>query len=632
MWRPFCIQAGLLAMLHRFRFPLFALALGLFTSEARAQAAVKASEDFESRQKEAKQAYDKQIVPFIKTYCGECHGDKKRKGDITFQYAFKTPGAVNFRKLWQDSVANVKAGDMPPEKAAKQPTDEERNAFAQAVSQLKYLSPRDPGTFVPRRLTRTEYANTLREVFQVDPAIAADLPDEVVGAGYLNSISPLLVEQYLSVANAVIAKTPILGQTKSDPSARAGVSLLARKAYRRPPSSSEIDVLMEVYHLAADKGQSPKAALRLVLKAILVSPQFLFITPSSEEEPTEAIVPLDNHHLASRLSYFLWAAPPDAELSRLADEGRLAEPATLAQQAQRLIADPRSSALFDGFGAQWLGLNKLAGKTFDTQKFPWMTPALRSAMYNEVRLLFEEVLRENEPILKLIENDHTFINDALAGIYGIEAGKRGETLRKVPLGSRNRGGILTMPGVLATTSFPDRSSPVNRGVWVLEQILGEHVPPAPPNVPSLEKQDKTKVASLTLRQRTELHRSDPVCNNCHKILDPIGFGLENFDATGRWRDVDESGGPIDASGELPGGHQFRTPGELKSIIAKRADEVTRNLTGKMLAYALGRQLEGYDDIVADQISAKLTANGATLQALVVEIVTSYPFTHRRTKP
>jgi hypothetical protein len=173
---------------------------------------------------------------------------------------------------------------------------------------------------------------------------------------------------------------------------------------------------------------------------------------------------------------------------------------------------------------------------------------------------------------------------------------------------------------------------VNRGVWVLEQILGEHVPPAPPNVPSLEKQDKTKVASLTLRQRTELHRSDPVCNNCHKILDPIGFGLENFDATGRWRDVDESGGPIDASGEIPGGHQFRTPGELKSIIAKRADEVTRNLTGKMLAYALGRQLEGYDDIVADQISAKLTANGATLQALVVEIVTSYPFTHRRTKP
>lgn len=614
------------------RLLLITSALALSMPVVRAQLDQKGADEFELRQKEAKQAYDKQIVPFIKNYCGECHGDKKRKGDITFQYAFKTPGAANFRKLWQDSVANVKAGDMPPEKATKQPSDEERNAFAQAVSLLKYLSPKDPGTFVPRRLTKTEYGNTLRDVFRVDSSLASELPDEVVGAGYLNSISPLLVEQYLAVANAVVAKTPVLKDASLGGLAKERVTHLARVAYRRPPSSSEIDVLMEVHRLAVDQGQSPDSAIRLVLKAILVSPQFLFITPTSDEEPSEAIVPLDDHHLASRLSYFLWAAPPDAELARLADEGRLHETETLAKQTRRLIADPRSRALFDGFGAQWLGLNKLAGKTFDAQKFPWMTSEMRSAMYDEARMLFEEVLRGNQRILDLIESDHTFVNDALASIYGMKPRKSGTVFQKVQLDSRNRGGILTMPGVLSTTSFPDRSSPVNRGVWVLEQILGEHVPPAPPNVPSLEKQDKAKVASLTLRQRTELHRSDPVCNNCHKILDPIGFGLENFDATGRWRELDESGGRVDASGELPGGFAFRTPAELKTIIAKRADEVTRNLTGKMLAYALGRQLEGYDEIVADQMAAKVTADGAKLQTLVVEIVTSYPFTYRRTKP
>jgi hypothetical protein len=595
------------------------------------------NDNFEALQKNAKQTYDKQIVPFIKTYCSECHGEKKRKGDITFQYAFKTPGAANFRKLWQDSVANVKAGDMPPEKAGKQPTADERAAFAEAVSTLKYLSPKDPGTFVPRRLTRTEYGNTLRDVFKVPPSLAKDLPDEVLGAGYLNSISPLLVEQYLAIAKAVVAKTPIISQLRQqavqkNASVRDTITSLARLAYRRPPSTEETDVLLQVHQLAIDKKQSPENALQLVAKAILVSPQFLFVTPTANEEPANAIIPLDDHHLASRLSYFLWASPPDAELAKLADQGTLHEPAQIAIQVRRMIKDPRSRALFDGFGAQWLGLNKLAGKTFDSAKFPVMVPELRSAMYDEARLLFEEILRENQEIIRLIDNDHTFLNASLASIYGIKDPVAGKEMRKFSLPTKTRGGILTMPGVLATTSFPDRTSPVNRGVWVLEQILGEHVPPAPPNVPNLEKQDQSKVATLTLRQRTELHRSDPVCNNCHKILDPIGFGLENFDAIGRWRDVDESGGPINASGELPNGQRFTSPIELKNIIAKRSPDLTRNLTGKLLAYALGRQLEGYDEIVADQIASTLSTEEPRLQTLVVQIATSYPFTYRRTKP
>jgi hypothetical protein len=190
---------------------------------------------------------------------------------------------------------------------------------------------------------------------------------------------------------------------------------------------------------------------------------------------------------------------------------------------------------------------------------------------------------------------------------------------------------LGMPGILAVTSFPNRTSPVKRGVWVLEQVLGEDVPPPPPNVPPLEKQDQQTVEHLTLRQRTELHRSDPVCANCHKVLDPIGFGLENFDAIGRWRDQDDTGGPIDAAGELPGGKRFTSPKELKAIIAARRDDLARNLTQKLLAYALCRQLEGYDEIVVDHLLETIAKDGYRMQTLITEIVTSYPFTNRRIK-
>jgi hypothetical protein len=202
-------------------------------------------------------------------------------------------------------------------------------------------------------------------------------------------------------------------------------------------------------------------------------------------------------------------------------------------------------------------------------------------------------------------------------------------MRKVRLDDRNRGGILAMPGILASTSFPNRSSPVRRGVWVLEQVLGEEIPPPPPNVPALDKQDEKTVANMTIRQRTELHRTDAVCANCHKILDPIGFGLENFDAIGRWRDQDDTGGAIDAAGELPGGKHFATPEELKAIVAGRKDDLTRNLMEKLLAYALCRRLEGYDEIVVDKMMESVAKDGYRMQTLITEIVTSYPFTNRR---
>ncbi|HEY2585395.1 MAG TPA: DUF1592 domain-containing protein [Tepidisphaeraceae bacterium] len=601
---------------------------------------------------EAMKAYKSQVAPFVSTYCGRCHAGNHRKGGVSFQTALKNPAGASFKLVWERAAGQIKTHNMPPDDEDDQPSDSERAAVVEWIAGIKRLSPKDPGLFVIRRLSKVEYGNTLHDLLGVDPQVARDLPDDVFGAGYTNTLSPMLMEQYLAVANEVLDRAlappgapPTAVQQRlfgDDPGTEADRKVaaqkiaesLARRAYRRPPSEAEVDLLVRVFDLAAGQGKTYPEALRLMLKAILVSPQFLFITPGPSDQAEEAhaagnVVPLDDYQLASRLSYLLWATMPDAELSALADAGKLHEPDVLAGQARRMMADPRSQELFEGFGAQWLGLDKLVGKAFDPGKFPQMNRDLRAAMYDEARLFFDSILRENRSLTTFIDGDYTFLNGTLAPIYGMEGTVSGPAMRRVKLSDANRGGILTMPGVLATSSFPNRTSPVNRGVWVLEQILGEHIPPPPPNVPALDKQSEQSVATLTVRQRTEMHRANPVCANCHKVLDPIGFGLENFDAIGRWRDHDDSGGAIDATGELPGGKRFGTPRELKRIIAAHSDEFCRNLTGKLLAYALCRQLEGYDEVVADRLADATAGDGYRMQTLVVGVVTSYPFTHRR---
>jgi hypothetical protein len=599
------------------------------------------------RQAEIRKGLRDQVAPFVKNYCLPCHSNRRSKAGVNFESALKYPGNAGFARHWKQAVTNVKAHDMPPDDAEKQPSAEERRTFVEWITQLKYLSPPDPGAFAMRRLNKAEYGNTLRDLFDVDPAIARELPDEVFGEGYLNTLSPLQSEHYLAIANAVLDRvlapdgarpTAVQARLFGPPPARGAdaraaardvARSLARSAYRRPPTDAEVEVLLGVFDLGRENQLSYPGALRLMLKAMLVSPQFLYITPATEAEPGRKIVPLDDHQLASRLSYLLWATLPDAELAALADSGKLRDPATLAAQTKRLLLDPRSRALFDGFGAQWLGLGELETKTFDAAKFPLMTPALRTAMYDEARLFFDSLVRENRSVVAFVESDYTFLNGTLAPLYGLEKSVQGPAMRRVRLADANRGGILGMPGILATTSFPHRTSPVKRGVWVLEQVLGEHVPPAPPNIPSLEKQNPAAVAQLTLRQRTELHQTDPACANCHRLLDPIGFGLENFDAIGRWRVTDDSGGTIDATGELPGGKRFSSPRELKAIIAAKQPELARNLTEKLLAYALCRQLEGYDEIVVDRLMETIAKDGYRLQTIISEIVTSYPFTQRR---
>jgi hypothetical protein len=601
---------------------------------------------------EAAKTFKNEVAPFIKTYCSRCHNDMLPSGDITFDNVVKNSDGLAFKHLWKRASSQIATHQMPPVGEDKQPSEKERKAVIDWADGMKNLVPKDPGAFVIRRLNKREYGNTLHDIFGVDPSIARDLPDEVLGAGYTNTLSSLLIEKYLSIANKVLDRSfsrsgskptavqrRLLGELPAkgvDPmaAARKVARSLARLAFRRPASDAEVNVLVGVYSLARANGKPYFQALRLMVKAVLVSPQFLYITPvnttgSAAASASNETIPLDNYQLASRLSYMLWATMPDAELSALADSGKLQNTEVLAVQAKRLLSDPRSRALFDGFGAQWLGVDKLAGKTYDTAKFPQMTPKVRLAMYDEARLFFQDVLRNNLNLTTLIDSNFTYVNESLAPIYDMEHTVRGEQMRRVTLTDSNRGGILTMPGILANSSFPNRTSPVNRGVWVLEQILGEHVPPPPPNVPLLDKQDKQVIASMTLRQRTELHRSNPACASCHKVLDPIGFGLENYDAIGRWRMVDDSARKIDATGELPGGHRFTTPAELKRIIAGRKDDFCRNLTSKLLAYTLGRQLDGYDEIVVEQMTDTMKKDDYRMQTLVLNVVTSYPFTHRR---
>ncbi|MGE3310890.1 MAG: DUF1592 domain-containing protein [Limisphaerales bacterium] len=596
---------------------------------------------------DARKVFKENVEPFVKTYCTRCHGGGRAKANVNFEVDLKDPGRGAAFLHWKKAVANVKVHDMPPEDAAKQPTDAERLQFIEWIGKLKYLAPRDPGPFVIRRLTRVEYGNTLRDLYGVDPSIADRLPEEVIGEGYLNSISPMQSELFLDLANKVVeqivapkGKAPTAVQKRlfgkaprrgADPrvEARRVARSLAREAYRRPPSDEELDVLVDVFDLARENELDYTASLTLMFKAVLVSPQFLFITPAAKAESDKSFVPLDDHQLASRLSYLLWSAPPDAELSRLADKGELGKPEVLRAQAERLLKHDRARALFDGFGAQWLGVGGLERQVFDPDAFPQMTPAMRKAMLEEVRLFFDSIVRGNQNVVRFVDSDYTYLNEPLAGLYGLEGSIRGSKLRRVKLENRNRGGILGMPATLATTSFPNRTSPVRRGVWVLEQILGERIPPPPADVPELDNQDAKSIEGLTLRQRNELHQKDPTCANCHRVLDPIGFGLENFDAIGRWRERDAAGGAIDAVGTLPSGESFSTPAQLKGVLARRETDLARNLTERLLAYALGRQLEGHDEVVVDQLMARIAADKHRVRTIITEVITSYPFTHRR---
>jgi len=329
--------------------------------------------------------------------------------------------------------------------------------------------------------------------------------------------------------------------------------------------------------------------------------------------------------LATRLSYFVWSTMPDEELLRAAKEKRLTKPGGMTAQLRRMLADPKSNALIENFAGQWLSLRELDRRKPDPAKFPLADDELLDAMKTESMLFANAILRENRPILDFLDGRFTYVNGPLAKYYGIP-GVTGDDFRKVELDGVQRGGIMTQASVLTLSSYATRTSPVIRGKWVLENILGTPPPPPPPDVPALEAKDIGTTASL--RQRLEQHRANAACAVCHNQMDPIGFGLENYDASGRWRDKDGNF-PIDSSGKLPGGATFQTAAELRKLMREHPEAFLRNFTEKLLTYSLGRGLEPYDRPAVEAIQARSAKDGYRFGNLLEAIVESSPFLQRQ---
>jgi mono/diheme cytochrome c family protein len=451
----------------------------------------------------------------------------------------------------------------------------------------------------------------------------------------------LVVVETVEVIGPVDAPTPKIpeshkrifvaepGEKKSPrDAAREVLAAFATRAFRRPASKEQVDRLAKIFESRQKEGETFEAAIRTALLAAMISPSFLFrIEPDRPGDDAKGARPVDEYELASRLSYFLWSSMPDDELFRLAGEGKLTAPATIEAQVRRMLKDPKASAFAESFSSQWLQIRRLEGVSRDKGKFPAFDDDLRLAMHREATMFFEHVMREELSLLTLLDADFTFANEKLARLYGIE-GVRGPEMRKVELKDRRRGGVLTMAAVLTCNSNQTRTSPVLRGKWVLETLLG--TPPPPPEPDVGEPPEHKDGRKLSMREAMELHRSKPKCMSCHVRMDPIGFGFENYDAIGRWRDADEVG-PVDASAALPDGRRFDGPVEFKALMLERKDEFVRTLIEKMLTYALGRGVEFQDASTLRGVHRALEADGYRFSRLVVEIAKSYPFLHRRNK-
>jgi hypothetical protein len=405
------------------------------------------------------------------------------------------------------------------------------------------------------------------------------------------------------------------GTREEQACARQILSRLARSAYRRPVGETDIDELMGFYQGASDQNGF-ESGIQMAIRRILISPEFLF---RIERDP-DGIEPGSNYpvsdlELASRLSFFIWSS-----------NGRLREPEVLRQQVQRMLTDKRSRALVENFAGQWLYLRNI--KTINPSKdiFTEFDENLRLAFRTETELFFESMIREDRPIPELLSADYTYLNQRLAEHYGIQ-GIYGNRYRRVKLEDENRYGLLGQGSILTVTSIANRTSPVIRGKWVLENLLGTPPPEPPANVPGLREKDEGG-AALTMRQQMEQHRANPPCSGCHKLMDPIGFALENFDGVGQWRDT-EAGFPINPAGTLPDGTDIQGAADLREALLNRPEQLVHTVTEKMLVYALGRGLEYYDGAAVRKIIKEARDDDYRWSSLILGIVNSIPFQMRR---
>lgn len=585
---------------------------------------------------------DQQVRPVIDEYCVPCHGARNPRAGLNLAKYATVLSIQRDQEAWRKSVARIHDGTMPPPGARDLRADQRERLTTWLTGTLDAaedsLLPKSPGRVLIHRLTRLEYNNTVRDLFGITSKPADRFPaDGGGGAGFDNNsdtlfLPAILMERYLQAAGEILAETRperlfIVRPGKkltAEEAARRTVAYHAGRAYRRPVQPGELGRLLRLYRIGVKRGASYEGAVRLALKAMLVSPNFLY---RAETETSGETRPLNDYELASRLSYFLWASMPDDALMRLAQQKRLHDPAVLVREARRMLRDPRARAFAESFVGQWLHVRDLFTTVQpDPGTFPEYNQPLRDAMYQEPVELLYAVMRDNSDMRDLLNANYTFVNETLARHYGI-AGITGPKMQRVALSDGRRGGVLTMAGVLTLTSYPQRTSPVLRGKWVLEEIFGTPPPPPPGVVATLPADDRPR-DGLTFRQRLERHRAKPQCASCHNRLDPLGLGLENFDAIGRWR-TQIAGQPVDASGTMATGEKFSGPQELKQQVLARKELFARNITEKMLAYALGRGLEPYDLVTVRKITAALKAGDYRSDTLIREIVASYPFRYRQ---
>lgn len=447
------------------------------------------------------------------------------------------------------------------------------------------------------------------------------LLDYIEIAGPFNAVGALPASH-----TRIIFTTPAPGNEET--AARQIISKFASRAYRRPATSDEVDRLLAIYRLRHKEKESFEKGIQLAVQAVLVSPHFLFRV-ESDGKPTagQKARNLNDWEIASRLSYFLWSSMPDDELFALAAQGKLQSPTVLKAQAARMLKDPKARGLGENFAGQWLQLRRLQDVNPDRSLFPRFSPQLLADMEAETRKFFDGIVAADRSVLEFIDADYTYVNRRLADHYGI-GGVTSDEFQRVPVKGTQRGGVITQASILALTSNPTRTSPVKRGKFILEEILGDPVPPPPPGTPDL-KADGQPLTGRTLRERLEQHRKDPTCYSCHAKMDPLGFGLENFDAIGAYRAVD-GGAPVDASGTLPNGKKFSGVTELKSLLKSRSDDFVRNLTAKLMTFALGRGLTSADACVLDDAVKAAKSNQYRFSSIVNSIITSDAFRKRRT--
>jgi mono/diheme cytochrome c family protein len=602
------------------------------------------------------------LGPVIREYCADCHGSDSPEAGLNLEGLATAESIWRERGRWKEVLARIETGEMPPEDATALPDKQRLEVIDWLRAELSApdcSGTLDPGRPTLRRLNRVEYQNTVRDLTGVEFDVATHFPSDELGFGFDNngdvlSLSPLLMEKYLSAARQIAAtawesaEPHVLREFAGEPARdrqwyedrwadgdawRAPTSELVRRllagALRRPARDGEVQRLLALCDQARHEGDSFAQAMQVVLQQVLASPYFLFRV---EGLGATGIHPVNEFELAARLSYFLWSSMPDRQLRELAAADRLRQ--NLARQVSRLLEDPRGDTWIRHFGEQWLETRKLELLDRERTLFPQFDESLREALREEVFLWLRHFVRSEAPLTTLLTGEYTFVNPRLATHYGWEEGTSQEgpdeaaaSFRRVPVPPQRQCGVLGLGGVLAVTSHRDRTSPVLRGKWVLERLLNDPPPPPPPDVPALEPADPAAEAPASLRERLALHVADPGCASCHERLDPLGFALENFDPLGRWRE-DDGHRPVDATATLPDGREFAGPIGLREVLLVDFDRVRRALAEQLLTYALGRGLEYEDQCAVDEVVAATIEGGDTMAAMIRAVIHSYPFQYR----